>query len=140
MNHARTVNPSACEGNESSTWTIQILGPCTLNVSYNTRELWINARRTRRCTSVTRRAADAARTCAVRARAQRPMQRSTPNIYTSIHLRRVEAPTLTDVARCRLNRLPRPFPYASQRNSPHLPTEKSRAFLELNAVVLELGS
>lgn len=81
-----------CEGNATSTWMIQILGPCTFNVSCNIRA-WIN-------TLVCVRPLYARSRCAsyecythvrrARARIQSSVCRSTPNIYTSIHSRLVE--------------------------------------------------
>lgn len=85
---------------------IQILGPCTPDVSYNIRAcgtdalVYVRAYVTRRAGPRERRHA---RTCGMRVHAHNARCRSTPNIYTSIHLRRVEGRTLTDVASRRLN-------------------------------------
>lgn len=83
-----------CEGNAMSTCMIQILGPCTLNVSCNT-QVWINTLVCVRPLHVPQ----SPRMLHARA------QSSARNIYTSIHSRLVEGwRPWTDVAFCPLNR------------------------------------
>lgn len=86
MNHARAAsNPISVHAKGSSTWTIQILGPCMQRGVRATHERrgCVRARPSH--------AADAARTCATCActNTKSSVQKHA-NIYTSIHLHRVE--------------------------------------------------
>jgi len=95
------------EGNATSTWMIQILGPCTLNVSFNTRGYTrINTLVCVRPLHARSRYASYERcTCGMRVHRYKAQCKSTPNIYTSIHPCPVEGrDTLMDVAFCHLNR------------------------------------
>lgn len=95
-----------CEGNATSTWMIQILGPCTLNVSCNTRGytrintlVCVRPLHARSCC-----ASYKCCTCGVRVHGYKAQCRSTPNIYTSIHPYPIEGrDTLMDVAFCHLS-------------------------------------